>query len=342
MELIDRYVAEVGRHLPENLRPDIEEEIRSLLEDNLEDRSSEQGRQPDEEMVVDVLKAYGKPEKVAATYLPQRYLIGPRLYPTFMKALRILLLVAMIVCLIQFGFSIIQSTGGLAHLGFSLLEALGTFLNAVLMGLGVMVVVFSILEWKAPRRLSELTGEEEDWDPRKLERVPPPAERVKTGPMLVETIFSLVALLLFAFYSDRIGLYAFIGERWIFAPVMTQTFYNLLPFILGVWGLGILLNLVVLRQGRWQPFTRWIYAGITLLNLSLIIVMLAGAPIVEMTPAAVGVLQSLNLDAGAEKFMESGLVKLVRMILSILLIVEGLDLGTTVYRLLRKKPAEGD
>ena len=37
MELIDRYVREVGRHLPRKNRADIETELRSLLVDNLED-----------------------------------------------------------------------------------------------------------------------------------------------------------------------------------------------------------------------------------------------------------------------------------------------------------------
>ena len=35
MKLIDRYIAEVGRHLPRKQRADIEAEIRSTLEDIL-------------------------------------------------------------------------------------------------------------------------------------------------------------------------------------------------------------------------------------------------------------------------------------------------------------------
>ena len=38
MNLIDRYIAEVGRHLPEKDRSDIEAEIRSMMEDMLEER----------------------------------------------------------------------------------------------------------------------------------------------------------------------------------------------------------------------------------------------------------------------------------------------------------------
>jgi hypothetical protein len=36
MELVDRYVHEVGRHLPRRSRNDIETELRSTIEDTLE------------------------------------------------------------------------------------------------------------------------------------------------------------------------------------------------------------------------------------------------------------------------------------------------------------------
>ena len=39
MKLIESYVAEVGKHLPRKNRLDIEAELRSTLEDMLEDRS---------------------------------------------------------------------------------------------------------------------------------------------------------------------------------------------------------------------------------------------------------------------------------------------------------------
>lgn len=39
MNLIDIYVTEVGRRLPAKNRADIEKEIRSMIEDMLEDRA---------------------------------------------------------------------------------------------------------------------------------------------------------------------------------------------------------------------------------------------------------------------------------------------------------------
>ncbi len=89
MNLIERYVREIGRRLPPKNRSDIEKEIRSALEDMLEDRSKKESRAIDEEMTIQVLKEYGKPEKVAASYQSERYLVGPQLFPTFWMIVKI-------------------------------------------------------------------------------------------------------------------------------------------------------------------------------------------------------------------------------------------------------------
>src|SRR5258706_14658181 len=93
MNLLDRYVTEVGNHLPRKGRADIEAEIRSTLQDMLDDRSQATGQPIDEAMMGAVLKEYGAPTKVAATYQTPRYLIGPRLYPIFELVLKIVMAV---------------------------------------------------------------------------------------------------------------------------------------------------------------------------------------------------------------------------------------------------------
>ena len=78
MDLIERYVHEVGRALPRGQRSDIEQELRSLLQDSLESRIAEQ--EGDEEAVqIDLLREFGPPDEMAHSYSPRaRWLIGPR------------------------------------------------------------------------------------------------------------------------------------------------------------------------------------------------------------------------------------------------------------------------
>src|SRR5512134_2121021 len=106
--LIDQYIAEVGKHLPRRNRLDIEAEIRSTLEDMLEERKQAQGA-VDDAAVIELLKEYGAPRKVAESYAGPRYLIGPRVYPIFELVTKIVVAVLIAVSLAGLGLSLSKS-----------------------------------------------------------------------------------------------------------------------------------------------------------------------------------------------------------------------------------------
>ena len=62
MNLIDRYIAEVGRHLPEKNRADIEAEIRSMLEDMIDENSHQTGKPVNDELIAAALEQLGRPK----------------------------------------------------------------------------------------------------------------------------------------------------------------------------------------------------------------------------------------------------------------------------------------
>ncbi|MEO5886293.1 MAG: hypothetical protein ABIQ77_01400, partial [Anaerolineales bacterium] len=96
MSLIDRYIAEVGRHLPEKDRADIEAEIRTLLEDMLEERGHQTGTPSHDKVVTEVLEQLGDPRRLAAKYTPsRRYLIGPAWYDIYINTLKRILFTAL-------------------------------------------------------------------------------------------------------------------------------------------------------------------------------------------------------------------------------------------------------
>ncbi len=92
MDLIERYVQEVARRLPRKQRDDVARELRSSLEDSLESRAGVPLEQVEEEQAVELLLEFGTPQKVAASYRPgPDFLIGPGLYPSFVKTMKICL-----------------------------------------------------------------------------------------------------------------------------------------------------------------------------------------------------------------------------------------------------------
>ena len=130
MNLIDKYIAEVGKHLPRKQRADIEAEIRSTLEDMLEERN--QAEASNEAQVIELLKEYGEPRKVAESYIGPRYLIGPRLYPTFELIVKIVLAAVLGAGLLGYGLSasITKSFAGTEFFSF-----LGQFWMGLLGGM---------------------------------------------------------------------------------------------------------------------------------------------------------------------------------------------------------------
>jgi hypothetical protein len=89
MELLDRYLQAVKKHLPWDRQDDILAELRANLESQLEDHEAEIGRPFTNAEVETWLKQIGPPMMVAARYQKQQYVIGPAVFPTYWYVLRL-------------------------------------------------------------------------------------------------------------------------------------------------------------------------------------------------------------------------------------------------------------
>ncbi len=90
MELIDRYALEVASRLPKAMRQDVEQELRSSLEDSLEARTASSPDRAAVEIEAELLREMGRPAYLAASYMGKsRYLVAPVLFPGFLITARI-------------------------------------------------------------------------------------------------------------------------------------------------------------------------------------------------------------------------------------------------------------
>jgi hypothetical protein len=303
--LIDNYVSEVGRRLPQKTRGDIEAEIRSILQDMLDERSQKTGKPVDEEMILEVLKAYGAPEKVAATYQGERYLIGPRLYPIFMLVLRIALIVIGILAVIGLGVAVYQTTLTPVNVLKTLFTTIGNFIASGFTVLGNLVIIFAIIEWALYRQGSKVDfkglPKEKEWDPRSLAKVSP-SNQVKMVETILEIVGAFVAILIFNFYPQIIGFTPSLNGAagsgsWAvgfgnltFVPLLSQAFFQFVPYLTGVWLLTILLDIILLQMGHWNALTRVAFIGLKIVNI-IIAAELLGVPsllaisVASITPA---------------------------------------------------------
>lgn len=306
--LIDRYLAAVSEILPTRLRTDTVTEISSLIQDALDDRSKAEGRPPDEQMMADVLKQFGSPEKIVAPYLPEKYLIGPRLYPSFIMVLRIVLPVIAVLSLVGLwiGPSLRNIITG-PELLTNLLKALGNALSSVVQAFGNIVLIFAIFQLVLPE--FKLAGQEKEWDPHSLKAISLP-DKIKRGDLIIEIFFSLVGLIIFTFYLDRIGIYNFSGSQWTVTPILTSVFNTYIPWLDLFWVLVIILNAFLLRKGSWSIAARIFSIAINGLSIGIAVSMMTHIQFLYTLKGALG------------QFGETGIIQsLVNQILIVALFI---------------------
>jgi hypothetical protein len=234
--LTDRYLDAVAHDLPRQRRDEVTARVRASIEADVGTRVAAGMPPPDAEWAS--LAERGDPKRVADVEAGPRWLIGPRLYPDYVRVLRIveavvLPLVAAVVALVS----------GLA--GDNPLEVLASVLSAVV-GAAVQVafwvtVVFAVLD----RRGVVLDGAQSAWSPADL----PAAPRTDVG--LGETIAGIAVQVLL------IGLVLWPWQYWPSAdgdpvPVIDLDLRpQITTLLVAVLVAGIALAAVTYRVGHW-------------------------------------------------------------------------------------------
>jgi len=310
MDLIDRYAHEVGQYLPHRLRADVEAELRSLLTDSVEEKALLGGVPADEGLAAQILREFGTPKDVAARYAPEpQYLIGPRLYPTYRAALRIMvpILAAVVLMLVMIGqFRHAGEPPSVAPF----IRATGSFLSTLIFNVGVMTLIFALVERTTQRR--EAAGAV--FDPARLPPVNDPDKISYIGRIF--GLYAIAALvLLFNFFPDWVAVFAFHGRERSVYPLLEPAFSRYLPLLNTGWALAFALNLVVLRHGRWRRTTRWAELALEVFNAVVLLVIVTGPPVFHYD-------------------------RWVKLILQVFLVVSVIKACVLLHRLFVRRPAE--
>lgn len=290
-KLIDRHVHAVGEQLPRDRREDICKELRSALLDDLEARAGE--GDPTTAMAAEVLRAVGPPEAMAARYLPDRSLIGPRYYPVY----RLILIVILAVVGVGFTLSLIFTLlGNGADPSVSRLVSLAfSFFQAVLGTIGGVTLVFIALERLDARRSAG--GESDGWDPLSLAPAEDP-DRVQPAELNVGFLWLAFLIVVFNFFPHWVGIVDASGEGRTLLPILAPAFSAHIPWLTALWASNLLLKVILLQEGRWGMSTRWMEFGLGVFELFVIYRILQGGPITTIS----------WLNAGVRFFLWVGLI----------------------------------
>ncbi|MSR56683.1 MAG: hypothetical protein EXS05_03290 [Planctomycetaceae bacterium] len=186
MNLLDRYLKGVRSFLSSSQTDDILRELSENITAQMDDQAAELGRPLTEAEQESILKQHGHPMLVAGRYQQDqrslafgRVLIGPPLFPLYVKVLWFNLGITAIACPVV-----------TLALGKPLLQAVPAILSQLLIQFGIVTLIFSVAFIAAQKHLARFPDR---WDPRRPLAALPLMKDESRVPR-VESFAQLVAL----------------------------------------------------------------------------------------------------------------------------------------------------
>lgn len=226
-DLLDRYLQAVKFWLPKKQQQDILAELAEDLHSQIEEREAAFAHPVGEDDLAAILKKRGAPMKVASGYLHNQRLIDPAILPIYRLVLKIVLfwMLASLVPVISVGLLATSARPASVILG-----AIFEMLRTGFMVVGIVTAVFVLFD-----HCHVKIGGADNWDPRKLPRVPSPHETSVRGNYLAGAIFGALGAFLWMYFMWRRSEFAFpggihviLGPAWkyTYGPVLVLTLIN--------------------------------------------------------------------------------------------------------------------
>lgn len=188
MNWLERYIFAVKAHLPADLREDVGAELQADLEDEVEHRREQLGRELSDAEVKDLLRQRGHPLLVAAEFQPRRTLVSEELFPLYSLILKWLLIGAIAVQgAIGLSQLAAQADPNLIRAG---LQTAWSMFNAGLYSFAWLTLVFYLIGESADR-----TQLFRNWRPESLPRVSAGTEPISRTGTAIELVFLGFALI---------------------------------------------------------------------------------------------------------------------------------------------------
>lgn len=335
--MIERYLYDVVRRLPENQRKDIEEELRTLIEDMLEER--QEGSR--EENIKEVLTELGDPAKLAMKYRGEEaHLIGGEYYPLYCQILKLVLIcVGVGVAISTVVHLIVQlpiQSGVVDEVvdGFLSLASLpGTLLEAF----GFVTLVFFIME-----RNQVKLQKREPWSLENLTQIPHKKAVIPKGDSIVGVLVGVFIMVIFICLPECIGVWRKnAGGELVAVSIFNLSIWSkALPFFIISMLAGIVDDFVKLIIGYYNKTVMYVSIACSLISLAAMIILFKGYKIfnmnfIEELSAITGKTISEKHDILIFWKTETAVVTLSNIFLAVIVLITLIDLAVTVYRTLR-------
>ena len=278
MNLIDIYIQEVTRRLPEKNREDIALELRSTISDML----SDDYRDDD---VKDVLEKLGNPAELASGYRDQpMHLIGPRYFDVYLSLLKMILPIAAVIALISMVAEYFIGFGGEEEVINAVLKLLGEGIFRIIeVGIHVffwLTLVFVIVERTDKEKDQHpLSTSLKKWTPEDLKNVIyiPKKKAITRLEVFGYLMWTAIWATLYFNANHLLGIYegGRNGLEFVTPAFNQDVFLRYWPIIVVVIALEIGLALYKLFKRQWTKKIAIFNAILELLSTVVFIVIIS-------------------------------------------------------------------
>lgn len=217
-DMIERYIYEVTKRVPQETRDEIRMELQGLIDDMCAaERCS----------VEEALQKLGSPAEFAKRYREENnYLIGPEYYDNYIWLLKIALFgigISAIISAIAQGMIDVESWSGFFTNFF--FELFSTFINGTISMVGIVTIIFAVLERQKVRidikpeekwsvdDLSKNVASVKSWTPSSLPPIPDKRAIIKRSDSVVSIVFLTIFAALLWFAPQLFGIFHYDGSK---------------------------------------------------------------------------------------------------------------------------------
>ncbi|WP_019240971.1 MULTISPECIES: hypothetical protein [Bacillus] len=263
IEIVDRYVYAVVSKLPVKQRSEMDKEIRSLIDDVMENYSSEES---EEKRAEKALLELGDPNTLADQYIEKkRYLIGPENFHNYLYVMKIVLYAVFIGISIAFAIDIVF----VKDINFSNMigDYFATIISALFQAVAWVTIIFAIADYKGVN-LGNTIKAGQQWSVKDLKPVPHKKSMISPTEGIFTIVFSSIVLMVLYFSPEIIGAYILNeNDSYTVIPFLNSNVvqdYKII--IIAIFILSIAKEAAKLIYGRWDKNLAIIYTILSVLS----------------------------------------------------------------------------
>ncbi len=337
-QLVDRYVYDVTRRLPESERVEVGKELKANIYDMLSDN-------PDEDEIKSVLYGLGAPYKLAEKYRQKpRYLISPAYFDEYIRVLKLVLplvgILVMALGMILGAIDVVKAeTAGFLELSIGVLtKGISMGISAAFQALVWTTVGFVIADHAGAKEASK----KPEWSVDELPELPANdgKDRIPLSDSITDMVVSLVFTIIGILMCLRLLPYAMYfsnGDVQVL-HVFTDSFLRSCIPAIAMMGLAAVVDCTIKMKARkWTTLVGVTAIARYLVTLVVMLYLVNQSNV--FTPEFMAFFQ--NLDLGGLRWLQfpraDGTYTLVTIYTVLLIVTTVIECGKILYKTIRAR-----